>query len=97
MAEMECNGEDQVGEESQALLPVAVMDCQAHPSMIQEPDEQLVRPPELHLHQHQHLETGVDTEARIVVDRLATQYGDLFNYFQCQIRELKEQTDVAQL
>ena len=34
----------------------------------------------LHLHRHEHVEGVVDQEARAVVERLATQHGELFSF-----------------
>ena len=45
--------------------------------------------PVLHLHRHEHVEGSVDTEARIVVERLAMQHGQLFAYLHREIEDLK--------
>ena len=72
------------------------------PSTIQEPEDRLLpiqtpsMPaatgglPVLHLHRHEHVEGTVDTEARAMVERLATQHGEIFTYLQGEIRELQE-------
>ena len=44
----------------------------------------------LHLHWHEHTEGVVDQEARAVVDRLATQHGELFQYLHQEIESLKK-------
>ena len=44
----------------------------------------------LHLHRHEHTESVVDQEARAVVDRLATQHGELFQYLHQEIESLKK-------
>ena len=44
----------------------------------------------LHLHRHEHTEGVVDQEARAVVDRLATQHGELFQYLHQEIESLKK-------
>ena len=72
------------------------------PSTIQEPEDRLLPVqtpsmpaamgglPVLHLHRHEHVEGTVDTEARAVLERLATQHGEIFTYLQGEIRELQE-------
>ena len=72
------------------------------PSAVQEPEDWLLPVqappmpaamgglPVLHLHHHEHVEGTVDTEARAVVERLATQHGELFTYLQGKIQELQE-------
>ena len=44
----------------------------------------------LHLHRHEHTEPVVDQEARAVVDRLATQHGELFQFLHQEIESLKK-------
>ena len=44
----------------------------------------------LHLHRHEHTEGVVDQEARAVVDRLATQHGELFQFLHQEIESLKK-------
>ena len=44
----------------------------------------------LHLHRHEHVEGVVDQEARAVVERLATQHGELFSFLHQEIESLKE-------
>ena len=44
----------------------------------------------LHLHRHEHSEGVVDQEARAVVERLATQHGELFSFLHQKIESLKE-------
>ena len=46
--------------------------------------------PVLHLHRHEHVEGVVDQEARAVVERLATQHGELFSFLHQEIESLKE-------
>lgn len=46
--------------------------------------------PVLHLHRHEHAEGVVDQEARVVVERLATQHGKLFSFLHQEIESLKE-------
>ena len=46
--------------------------------------------PVLHLHRHEHVEGVVDQEARVVVERLATQYGELLSFLHQEIESLKE-------
>ena len=72
------------------------------PSAVQEPEDRLLLVqspsmpaatgglPVLHLHCHEHVEGTVDTKACAVVERLATQHGELFTYLQGEIRELQE-------
>ena len=44
----------------------------------------------LHLHQHEHTEAVVDQEACVVVERLATQHGEFFQFLHQQIESLKK-------
>ena len=44
----------------------------------------------LHLHRHERAEGVVDQEARAVVERLATQHGELFRYLHQEIESLKK-------
>ena len=44
----------------------------------------------LHLYQHVATEGVVDEEARAVVERLATQHGELFQYLHQEIESLKK-------
>ena len=46
--------------------------------------------PVIHLHRHEHAAGTVDEEARAVVDRLATQHGELFAYLHKEIEDLKK-------
>ena len=46
--------------------------------------------PVLHLHRHDHREGVVDQEARTVVERLATQHGELFSFLHQEIAALRE-------
>ena len=46
--------------------------------------------PVLHLHRHEYVEGVVDQEARVVVDRLATQHGELFSFLHQEVEELKK-------
>ena len=46
--------------------------------------------PVLHLHRHEHIEGVVHQEARAVVERLATQHGELFSYLHQEIESLKK-------
>ena len=46
--------------------------------------------PVLYLHRHEHVEGVVDQEARVVVERLATQHGELFSFLHQEIESLKE-------
>ena len=46
--------------------------------------------PVLHLHRHEHTEGVVDQEARAVVERLATQHGELFSFLHQEVKDLKE-------
>ena len=46
--------------------------------------------PVLYLHWHEHVEGVVDQEARAVVERLATQHGELFSFLHQEIESLKE-------
>ena len=41
--------------------------------------------PVLHLHRHEHVEGVVDQEGRAVVERLATQHGELFSFLHQEI------------
>ena len=85
------------------------------PSTIIEPEDRLTptvapsmpalegRVPVLHLHRHEHPPGAVDEEARAVVQRLAGQHGELFEYLQGKIQELRDSrvhpqfvTDVTQ-
>jgi hypothetical protein len=87
----------------------------AQPSTIVEPDDRLAptaapsmpapefQVPVLHLHRHEHPAGTVDEEARAVVERLAGQHGEIFNYLHGEIKELQEkrvlpqfETDVTQ-
>ena len=44
----------------------------------------------LHLHRHEHTEGVVDQEAHVMVDRLATQHGELFQLLHQEIESLKK-------
>ena len=62
------------------------------PSVVQEPEDRLLPVqtppllaatgglPVLHLYRYEHVEGIVDAEARVVVERLAAQHGELFSY-----------------
>ena len=65
-------------------MPVA----EAGPSQIQGGAVPVM--PVLHLHRHEHVEGVVDQEARAVVERLATQHGELFSFLHQEIKSLKE-------
>ena len=55
-------------------MPIA----EAGPSQV--PGDAVPIMPVLHLHQHKHVEGVVDQEAHAVVERLATQHGELFSF-----------------
>ena len=64
-------------------MPVA----EASPSQIQGGAVPVM--PMLHLHRHEHIEGVVDQEARAVVERLATQHGELFSFLHQEVEEWK--------
>ena len=68
--------------------PPAMPVAEAGPSQVQGGAVPAV--PVLHLHRHEHVEGTVDQEARAVVERLATQHGELFSFLHDEIKSLKE-------
>ena len=46
--------------------------------------------PALHLHRHEYHEGTVDAEARVVVERLAAQHGELFDFLHQEIKDLQK-------
>ena len=68
--------------------PPAMPVAEAGPSQVQ--GGAVPAMPVLHLHQHEHVEGVVDQEARAVVERLATQHGELFSFLHQEIESLKE-------
>ena len=68
--------------------PPAMPVAEAEPSQVQ--GGAVPAMPVLHLHRHEHIEGVVDQEARAVVERLATQHGELFSFLHQEIESLKE-------
>ena len=68
--------------------PPAMPVAEAGPSQVQGGAVPVM--PVLHLHRHEHVEGVVDQEARAVVERLATQHGELFSFLHQEIESLKE-------
>ena len=69
-------------------LPPAMPVAEAGPSQVQGGTVPVM--PVLHLHRHEHVEGVVDQEARAMVERLATQHGELFSFLHQEIESLKE-------
>ena len=67
--------------------PPAMPVAEAGPSQVQGGAVPVM--PVLHLHRHEHVEGVVDQEARAMVERLATQYGELFSFLHQEIESLK--------
>ena len=68
--------------------PPAMPVAEAGPSQV--PGGAVPAVPVLHLHRHEHVEGTVDQEARAVVERLATQHGELFSFLHEEIKSVKE-------